>query len=144
VQKKLFVIVIVVLLLGVGAICYGRYWQTKYVSLSAVVENAGGEEFIKLIGKHNDTAIGVHNDIVAVRIELQSAIGRAAEAEQRNQRAYEYAKLTDGELVEFGSAMASHGNTLQDSIRLQQRTIDFVGRIEANNSAIKAALRSGP
>jgi len=124
----------------ISAILYYR----EYKSTTAIIEAAGGDEFVKLIEKHNDTAIGVHGDIVAARIELQSAIGRASELEQRNQRAYEYAELTDGELIKFGSAMESSGNTLQDSIRLQQRTIDFVRRIEANNSAIKAELGVRP
>lgn len=144
-QRKIFAIVTVVLLLGViGAFCYGRYYKNKYVSISAANEAADGHEFVKLTKQHNDISVGVHDDIVAARIELQSAVGRAAELEKRNQRAYEYAKLTDGELIKFGNTMANSGTTLQDSIRLQQRTIEFVRRIEANNNAIKAELGVRP
>lgn len=119
-------------------------YHGEYKSAVATIEAAGGDEFVKLISQHNDTAIGVHDDIVATRIELQSAVRRTAELEQRILRAYEYAKSTDEEFIEFRSAMGSAGTSIQDTIRFQQGIIDFVGRIERNNSAIKVELGVRP
>jgi len=45
VQKKLFIIIGIILLLGIiGAVIYGKYWQARYVSLSATIEAARGSE----------------------------------------------------------------------------------------------------
>jgi len=145
VQKELFIIVVIILLLGIiGAVCFGAYYKIAYVSLSEANKAANGDEFVKLIEGHNDTAVGVHDNTVAAGTELQSAIGRAAELEQRIDRAYGYAKSTDGELIEFRSAMGGAGTSIQSIIRFQQGIIDFVGRIEANNNAIKAELGKCP
>lgn len=135
----------VIILLGIiGAICYGRYWQVKYVSISAGIEAADGDEFVRYIERHNDTAVGVHDDIVSTRIELQSAAGYAADLEQRIGRAYDIAKQSDDEFVEFRNAMASPGSTISALIANQQRINDIVGRIEKNNNAIKAEFGVRP
>jgi len=113
-----------------------------YQSVNAV-DNTSGEKLTGLIEQHNDTTVGVLDDIVATKSDIQSAIRRTAELEQRIERAYEYAQFTDGELADLRGAMGTMGNSLSDIIRFQQGIIDFVGRIERNNQAIKNELRGG-
>ena len=134
----------VLLAWAIGGTIAGVYFHDKHKSLRTIIDNAGGDELVDLIQQHGTGLVSQLEDISAIRGEVESANGRAAELEQQNGRAYEYALLTDGELVKFGSTMASSGNTLQDSIKLQQRTIEFVERIERNNNAIKAELGGGP
>jgi hypothetical protein len=129
---------------AVGATGFSFFYYNKYKSIQSVIDIAGGDEFVELVEQHGESIIGVLNDVVSTRIELQSAVERTAELEQRNQRAYEYAELTNGELIEFGNAVAGSGSTLQSAIRLQQRTIEFVKRIEKYNSAIKVELGVRP
>jgi len=138
------VVLCVLLAWALGGTISSIVWHGEYKAATAIIDAAGGDEFVKLIERHNDTAVGVRDNTGAAKSELQSAIGYAAELEQRIGRAYGYAESSDGEFVKFRSAMEGHGSTIQDAIRFQQNIIDAVGRIEANNSAIKNELRNSP
>jgi hypothetical protein len=136
----LLIVGIVLLAWSIGGTSIGIIFYNKYNALQSIIDKAGGDEFVELVEKHGNTIVSVYNNTVAVREELESANGYVAELEQRIERAYDIAEQSDDEFIKFGNTMASHGTTLQDSIQLQRRTIEFVGRIEANNSAIKAEL----
>ena len=143
-RKKLIIVIAVLFAWAVCGTATAIMYYGEYKSTAAIIDAAGGDKFVELVKQHGDTIVGVLDDVVAVRTELQSAVERTAELEQRIERATGYAKLTDAELVDFGNTMASSGNTLQDAINLQQRTIEFARRIQKNNSAIKVELGVRP
>ena len=143
-RKKLIIVIAVLFAWAVCGTATAIMYYGEYKSTVAIIEAAGGDKFVELVKQHGDSIVVVLDDVVAVRTELQSAVGRTAELEQRIERATGYAKLTDAELIVFGNTMASSGNTLQDAINLQQRTIEFARRIQKNNSAITLELGVRP
>jgi hypothetical protein len=143
--SRFWLIVCAILLVwAMGGTVAAILYQRELKAVVNAVNASNGGELIDLIGQHNDTAVGVLDDIVATRIELQFATKYATELEQRIQRAYEYAESADGEFIEFRSAMGGAGNTISTLIANQQRIIEIVGRIERNNQAIKGELGMRP
>jgi hypothetical protein len=138
------IIGVVLLAWAVGGTIIGVHFHGKYESLQATIDNAGGSEFVDLAQRHGTGLISHLEDISAIRGQLESANGAAAELEQRNQRAYDLAKQSDDEFIEFRSTVASSGSTISTLIANQQRIIDIVGRIERNNQAVKIELGVRP
>ena len=134
----------ILIIWGVCGTVSALYYRNECKSTAAIIDAAGGDEFVKLIEQHNDTAIGVFNNNVAARGELQTAIERGDKLEQQRQRAYELAELTNGEFVAIRNAMANDGITLKTSIALQQRIIDHVGRAEKYNILVTEELKDSP
>jgi len=143
-NRHWIIIIAIILAWAIGGTIIGVHFHGKYKSLQAVIDSAGGSEFVDLVQQHG-TGLKSHiEDIDAIRGELESANGTAAELEQRNQRAYDIAKQSDDEFVEFRSTVAGSGSTISALIASQQRIIDIVGRIERNNQAVKIELGDRP
>jgi len=144
-KKNMAWLIIILVLVVWGSISTGlsRSFYGKYTSLKSIISEAGGDELIEFIRQHGSTIISVYDDLVAVRGELEPAVERAIAAEQLNERAYELAERSNADFVEFRSAMASTGGTITEAVQRQSRINEIVARIEANNTAIKDALRSG-
>jgi hypothetical protein len=143
-NRHWFIIIAVILAWAIGGTIIGFHFHGKYESLRAIVDNAGGSEFVGLIQQHGDGLISHLENISAIRVELESAIGRAESAERTIDRAYRLANESDAEFIEFGNTMASSGSTIATLIANQQRIIDIVSRIERNNQAVKMELGVRP
>jgi hypothetical protein len=143
-NRHWIIIIAILLAWAIGGTIIGVHFCGKYKSLQGIIDKAGGSELVGLIERHGAGLISQLEDISAIRGELESANGAAAELEQRNQRAYDLAKQSDDEFIEFRSTVASSGSTISTLIANQQRIIDIVGRIERNNQAVKIELGVRP
>jgi predicted sulfurtransferase len=136
-SRHWFIIIGILLAWAIGATIAGLHFHGKFSELHAIVQSADGSDLARMVEQQRDTIITLRNDLDTAAEYIRAADEYAAGIEQRDRRIYEYVKLTDAELIDFGNTMASSGGTLQAAINLQQRSIEAFGRIKANNSAIK-------
>jgi len=143
--KKIIIIVMAVLLAWTGgATGIAVYFGRSYSNLQSSLAESGKGELLTIIKSQRSTILELQDDLGTAGEHIRAADEFAAEIEQRDQRIYELAQLTNAELVDIGNTMASSGGTLQAAISLQQRIIESFRRIQANNSAIALELGVRP
>ena len=143
-NRIFFIILVVLFIWGLCGLGGALYWQHKCRTIQALIDNAGGNEFIDTINQQHDSILALQDDLVAVRGELEQSIGRTGELEQSIGRAFDIAEQSDVGFAELGTTMAGVGSTVHALIERQSRINEIIARLQGYNSAIKMELGMRP
>jgi len=134
----------VLLVWGVCGTISAVVWHGEYKAATAIIESAGGDQFVELVKQHGDTITGVLDDISGARGDIESAIDYAGELRSLRGRIDVIAERTEERLTEFETAVDNDPDIFIRLERRQQRIEELVSGVRADNRELRNTIGMCP